>query len=269
MAAGVAHEINNPLAFILSNLNSLKTYADDAREVIEAYRRSGSEGKKLEEAIRFQESLDDVEPLIRETAEGGERVRNIVQELKTFSRADQEDQLESVDLADIARSTLLLTERELSTRAKVVKDLKPAMIARAPRGRLHQMLLNLLINALHAVQTKGQRPHVITVTTGEADGFGVLSVSDTGCGISPEHQQRIFEPFFTTKAVGVGTGMGLAVCAMVVEKLGGRIEVQSEPGLGSTFRVRIPLQGSTELDEDDAQAQVPPREKERRAQVTA
>jgi len=242
IAAGVAHEINNPLAFILSNLTSLKSYVDDVKTVIAAYRNSPEAGLSMEAKIGFQQTLDDIDALIGETSEGGQRVRTIVQELKTFSRADENALLERVDLADIAASTLLLTERELASRARVVKDLRPAPIANAPKGKLHQVVMNLLVNAMQALGDKAPRDNEIRVLTGIEGRESVLSVSDTGCGIPEEAQSRIFEPFFTTKPVGVGTGIGLSVCQAVVEKLGGKISVASTVGQGTTFEVRVPTE---------------------------
>jgi two-component system NtrC family sensor kinase len=240
IAAGVAHEINNPLAFILSNLTSLRTYVDDVKKVISAYRDTPAKGQAMEAQIGFRETLDDIDALISETAEGGQRVRTIVQELKTFSRADENQVLEPVDLADIAASTLLLTERELQSRARVVKDLRPAPIDLAPKGKLHQVVMNLLVNALQALDDRGPKQHEIRVHTGTDGRDSILSVSDTGVGIPEDQQTRIFEPFFTTKPVGVGTGIGLSVCVAVVQKLGGRINVQSRVGYGTTFEVRVP-----------------------------
>ncbi len=238
IAAGVAHEINNPLAFILSNLNSLDEYQRDIREVLEAYRLAPDEGRAASERLRIDETLADIQELIRETVEGGNRVRAIVQQLKTYSRADDEH-LEPVDLAAIAAETLVLTERELSLKAKVTRELSPAPVAQAPRARLHQVVLNLIVNAQQALAGHSER-NEIRIVTGLANGLATLSVSDTGVGIPAELQPRVFEPFFTTKPVGVGSGLGLSVCANVVRKLGGQIAVFSEPGRGTTFTISLP-----------------------------
>ena len=242
VAAGVAHEINNPLSFILSNLSSLRGYFHDVSEVLAAWRRSPEEGRAREAALKLESTLADVGPLIDETAQGGERVRKIVQELKTFSRTDDEA-LEVVDLADVVRSSLLLTERELSSHARVVKELAPAQLDAASRPKLHQVVLNLIVNAMQAVVARplpaGQR-HQITLSTRTEEGNAVLCVSDTGAGIPEELQRRIFEPFFTTKPVGVGTGLGLAVCSMVVHRLGGTVAVKSKVGEGTMFTLTIP-----------------------------
>jgi two-component system, NtrC family, sensor kinase len=245
IAAGVAHEINNPLGFMLSNLGTLESYASQVAEVIEAYRHGPEAGREVEVRIGFAETLADLNSLIRETAEGGERVRNIVQALKTFSRAD-DGLLEPVDLAEIAASTLVLTEREISHRARLLKELRPAFVASAPKGKLHHVTLNLLVNALQALDGVHANPHQISIETGTSGEDAYLVVSDTGCGISEENRRRLFEPFFTTKPVGVGAGIGLSVCANVVQKLGGRIDVASELGKGSTFTVRVPKQPSGE-----------------------
>jgi len=242
IAAGVAHEVNNPLSFVLSNLESLRVYSNDLMRVVRAYRESPAAGAALDRALDLDAMMADLQPLIEETVHGGTRVRAIVHELKTFSRQDG-DTFEPVDLAEIARSTLVLTERELSSRAALEKHLVTARIELAPRQRLHQVMLNLLVNAQHAVEARapaeGAR-HVIRVSTRVEGEFAVLEVKDTGCGISESVRARIFEPFFTTKPVGVGTGLGLSVCAMVIERLGGTISVESTVGHGTTFTVRVP-----------------------------
>ncbi len=242
VAAGVAHEINNPLSFILSNLESLRGYFADLRSVIEAWRQGPEAGRGAEEALAIASVLGDVAPLLDETVMGGKRVRSIVQELKTFSRHD-DDQLEVVDFAEVARSTLLLTERELSAKATLVRELGFAQF-RGPRQKLHQLTLNLIVNAMHAIEAKplDLGKHVIRVTTRTEGDHVVLEVADTGCGIPEDIQRRIFEPFFTTKPVGVGTGLGLSVCAMVVERMGGTIDVKSKVGEGTVFTVRVPCE---------------------------
>lgn len=249
VAAGVAHEINNPLSFILSNLDSLRGYFADLRTVVEAWRQSPALGQAAETQLGIAGILADVAPLLDETVQGGTRVRSIIQEFKTFSRHD-DDKFETIDLADIVRSTLLLTERELGAKATLVRELESAFF-RAPRQKLHQLTLNLLVNAMHAVEAKplDLGKHVIRVATRTEGDCVVLEISDTGCGIPEDIQRRIFEPFFTTKPVGVGTGLGLSVCAMVVQRLGGSIEVNSTLGEGTTFAVRMPCEPEPEAPE--------------------
>jgi signal transduction histidine kinase len=248
VAAGVAHEVNNPLSFVLSNLDSLRAYFEDVKAVIRAWRESPEAGLAMEKRVGLQQVIDDITPLLDETMHGGRRVRAIVQELKSFSRHD-EAPMEPVDLAEVARSTLLLTEREVSGRARLEKALGPAAIARAPRQKLHQVALNLVVNAMQAVEARPLPPgerHCIALVTRTVGDWAVLEVSDTGVGIAEANLKRVFEPFFTTKPVGVGTGLGLSVCALVAERAGGTIEVTSSPGKGSTFTVRIPRAGVPE-----------------------
>ncbi len=254
IAAGVAHEINNPLSFILSNLESLRSYVDDLKSVIHAYQKSSENGRAREEAIDLDNILDDINPLLNETVHGGRRVREIVQELKTFAR-NADDRLEPVDFAEVARSTLLLTERELCAKAMLVKEFVAAPIDQAPKQKLHQVALNLIVNAMHAVAgepSTGLRRHVIRVSTRVENEFACLEVADSGCGISEDNLKRIFEPFFTTKPVGIGTGLGLSICSMIVQRLGGVIDVKSTVGEGTTFTVRVPTMVKIQ-DADESQ----------------
>jgi two-component system, NtrC family, sensor kinase len=242
IAAGVAHEINNPLAFILSNLSTLKGYMADVTRVLEAYRSSREWGEAVERELQFGRTMSDIEALVGETEEGSKRVRAIVQGLKSFSRT--EDAIpEPLDLAQVAAATLLLTEREICSRAALTKELSPAPVRAAPRNKLEQVVLNLLVNALQALNGKPLEECQIEIATGQDGAESWLSISDSGCGMEPSVRSRLFEPFFTTKPVGEGTGMGLSFCDNVVRKLGGRIDVESAVGSGTTFTVRIPMNG--------------------------
>ncbi len=224
LAAGVGHEINNPLAFIISNLH----YA--AEEVHEAGERAGKEGAWAE----------DVEQALREALQGADRVRRIVQDLKAFSRV-QPAQPQQVDLQAVLELALSLADVELRHRAQVVRDYAPGLAVLGDETRLGQVFLNLLMNAAQAIPEGHSQANAIRVSTRRDErGQAVVAVSDTGTGISPEVLPRIFEPFFTTKPVGMGTGLGLSICHSYVQAMGGDIRVRSELGHGTTFEVVLP-----------------------------
>jgi PAS domain S-box-containing protein len=217
LAAGVAHEINNPLAFVLANLE----YG------IRELRRDGTS--------------QDVLAALEEAREGGARVREIVRDLKTFSRADDAAR-EPLDVARVVRSSLSLAGNEVRARARLDVRLGATPRVLASEHRLGQVFLNLLINAAQAIPEGAPGEHTVRVEAGTApDGRAVVSVSDDGVGIPDAVRPRIFDPFFTTKPVGVGTGLGLSICHGIVAGLGGEILVESEVGRGSTFRVALPV----------------------------
>ncbi|HEX9052742.1 MAG TPA: PAS domain S-box protein, partial [Anaeromyxobacter sp.] len=235
LAAGVAHEINNPLAFILSNL-------DFATGEL---RRAGADP----EVLRALEDARD----------GGARVREIVRDLKTFSRPVDEVR-EALDVRAILQTAVGLASNEIRHRAQLVVEPGDVPRVAASGYRLAQVLVNLLINAAQAIPEGRAAENVVRVSTSTApDGRAVVEVSDTGVGIAPEILPRIFDPFFTTKAAGVGTGLGLSICHGIVTQLGGEISVESTPGRGSTFRVALPPTAAAGAPARPPAASAPPR----------
>ena len=228
LAAGVAHEINNPLTYILANL----AYVERQLPTL-----SGAEGDV--------ERSRELTQMIADAREGAERVRDIVRDLKLFSRPD-EDRQGAVDVRLVLDSTIQMAWNALRHRARLTRSFAEVPNVEGNESRLAQVFLNLLVNAAQSIpEGDVERNEVAVAVTSEGDSV-IVSVSDTGAGIDPGHLPRIFDPFFTTKPVGVGTGLGLSICQSIVGALGGTIAVESTPGKGSTFRVRLPAaRGST------------------------
>ena len=231
LAAGVAHEINNPLAYMMLNLEWIS--------------------RKLPAAVPEPANSDSLLTMVEEVRSGAQRVSTIVRELRSFSRVDG-DTRRTVDLAEVVDAAIRITGHEIRHRARLVKSFQPVRPVWGNQARLEQVVINLLMNAGQAVSETSSETNEIQVIVRE-DGMGraVLEVSDNGKGISAEVQSRIFDPFFTTKPVGVGTGLGLSICHGIVTSLGGQIRVDSEPNVGTTFRVVLP---TTDLREDDSAA---------------
>ncbi|MFY0524354.1 ATP-binding protein [Archangium gephyra] len=226
LAAGVAHELNNPISYVLSNL----------RFAVDELGEAGEAGKPLSD-----EQAQEVQQALREALEGGERMRNIVHDLRSFSRREDEH-LGPVDIHAVLDSCASLARTAIRHRAQLVKEYGEVPRVLANESRLGQLFLNLLVNAGQAIPEGDAKGHSVRVTTARVDaGWVVVSVRDTGVGIPPENLQRLFKPFFTTKPVGVGTGLGLSICHGIVTAMGGRIEVSSEVGKGTTFRVYMPV----------------------------
>jgi len=235
LAAGVAHEINNPLAFILGNVD----YA--VRELREPHPEVGEVLTALEEA-RI----------------GGTRVRDIVRDQKLFARAPVVEN-GSTDVEALLERSISMAANEIRYRAKLVRRYGGVPHALGSETRLGQVFLNLLINAAQAIPEGNVEGNEIRVSTQVASGWVEIEVSDTGKGIPAEVRDRIFEPFFTTKPVGVGTGLGLSICHGIVRSVGGEITVESAPGKGTTFRVRLPISATvTTVVEPSLTAPVPP-----------
>jgi two-component system NtrC family sensor kinase len=246
LAAGVAHEINNPIGYVQSNLGTLQDYAAALFTLLEVYADAleGDEVATGREAVRAtRERLDvdfiagDLPQLLTESREGIDRVCKIVQDLKDFSRSGRDDPMREADLLRGLDSTLNIVWNDLKYKAKVEKHYAPLPPVECHASEINQVFMNLLINAGQAIGERGE----IVLASG-VDGDEVwISVSDDGCGIPDEALARIFDPFYTTKPIGRGTGLGLSIAYGIVAKHHGRIEVSSRVGEGTTFKVVLPV----------------------------
>jgi signal transduction histidine kinase/ferredoxin len=248
LAAGVAHEINNPVAFVTSNLNSL---GDCYREVFSALDAgAGTDARQeLGDAFDVDMMREDVSQILAECQNGMSRVRTIVDNLSHFSRSCEDD-WQHTDLHDELDRALNLAHNELKYKAEVIREFGDVPMVECIPSQLNQVFLNLLTNAGHAIEDKGQ----ITITTARGgaprerrswqasgDDWVQVTIADTGAGMNEEIRARVFEPFFTTKDIGKGTGLGLPVSFGIIKKHGGDISVASEPGKGSVFAVCLPV----------------------------
>ena len=246
LAAGVAHEINNPIGYVQSNLGSLENYLRDLFELIAAYEsgEAALPGAQRETMTKLRQKLDlaflreDIPQLMSESKEGITRVRKIIQDLKDFSRLDSSPDWQYADLHQGLDSTLNIVHNEIKYRADVVKEYGELPQVECLPSQLNQVFMNLLVNAAHAIE--GPRGS-IRIRTGSTGPEVWLEISDSGKGIPEDIRHRIFDPFFTTKPVGQGTGLGLSLSYGIIKKHHGRIEVQSEVGRGSTFRITLPV----------------------------
>jgi len=225
LAAGVAHEINNPLAYVVMNTSA----------ALEDLQRALPKADPL-----LRPGLEEAAAALREARAGSERVRLIVRDLKLFSRADV-DARDPVDLVKVIESSIGIAWNEIRHRARLVKDLSPLPEVVGSESRLGQVFLNLLVNAAQAIEPGAPDQNEIRVVTRREGDRAVAEVRDTGSGIPQELRKRIFEPFFTTKPIGVGTGLGLAICHTIVSELRGELTVESTPGKGTAFRVSLPI----------------------------
>ena len=246
LAAGVAHEINNPIGYVHSNLTSLTRYLDNIFSVLLAYERLETAIpqhapelvalRTLRDNIELDYVRRDIVDLLAESVEGVTRVEKIVKDLKDFSHVD-EAEWQDADIHEAIDSTLNVVWHELKYKGELVKEYGDLPRIQCLPFQLKQVIMNLLVNAAHAIDQRG----TIRIRTHAEDDSVLVSVSDTGKGIEPHHLNRIFEPFFTTKPVGVGTGLGLSVSYSIVQKHNGSIDVASEPGKGTTFTIRLPI----------------------------
>jgi len=255
LAAGIAHEINNPVGFVLSNLNTLQRYLstllDYARgmEQLITDAAPSLEGQlaHLARTADIDYLAEDAPALVSESREGLTRVRDIVVDLRDFSRVDSSHQWEQVDIHRCIESTLNIVHNEIKYHADLVREYSELPQVTCIPSQVNQVVLNLVVNAAQAYASKqaqgGQRGTIAVRTGCDADDPKSIwfEVADAGCGIPPENLKRIFDPFFTTKPVGKGTGLGLSLTYGIVKAHGGRIDVASQVGEGTTFRVVLPL----------------------------
>lgn len=225
MAAGVAHEINNPLSYVLGNLS----YVTETLHALS------------ERASVTPDDLREFSDAIAEAISGAERMRDIVRDLKLFSRSNESSH-DAVDLGSVIATSLRMLKNQIIHRAQLVTDIAPTPKVKGSASRLGQVFVNLIQNAVQALPERDQQQNEVRIAVRSRGATEVVTeVRDNGLGIPPDLLARVFDPFFTTKPVGVGTGLGLSVCHGIIATLGGRIEVESEPGQGACFRVVLPV----------------------------
>jgi signal transduction histidine kinase len=225
MSAGLAHEVNNPLSYVLSNLRHIQQRLEE------------SGGAAL---------ASDLKEACRDAVTGAERIARIVQDVRLFARKEEPER-EPVDVRAVVEQSLAMAGHALGPGIQVIRDFQEVPLVRGSEHGLGQVFLNLIVNAAQALGRTATAPCIHVGTRREGEQV-VVEVRDNGCGIAPEHMSRLFEPFFTTKPVGTGTGLGLSICHGIVTRLGGDITVDSAPGQGTTFRVLLPVP-STEAED--------------------
>jgi signal transduction histidine kinase/CheY-like chemotaxis protein len=233
LAAGVAHELNNPLMYIATNLRFVSKKLDEHKRSSAIHSLAGGA------ATVPASELHDIMVALREASEGAERVKIIIRSLKSFTDPNAEG-VADIDLHRPLESALDMCAQEISARAQLTKEFGSIPLVRGAEARLLQVFRNLLMNAAQAIAEGKKAENGIRVKTYSDSGNAVVEISDTGSGIPKNIRGQIFDPFFTTKPIGVGTGLGLAICHSLVSSMGGDIEVETEEGKGSTFRVIIP-----------------------------
>ncbi len=250
LSAGIAHEINNPMGFINSNLGTLEKYVDKFERYITTLEplvqnccteQQQQAVQALRKELKLEYVLRDIRQLLEESSDGAGRVMRIVQDLKTFSRSDTA-QIARAELHQCIDSTINIIWNQIKYVAELKKEYGDLPKVPCNVQQVNQVFMNLLVNACHAIQEKqADELGTITVRTWADSDNAYIAIADTGCGVPDEVRHRIFEPFYTTKEVGKGTGLGLSISHEIIKKHGGELTVESEVGKGTTFTIRLPL----------------------------
>jgi two-component system NtrC family sensor kinase len=253
LAAGVAHEINNPIGYVFSNFETLGTYIGRMLTMFDSYQRAEAsianpevlaELRALRATIDLDFLMEDIPVLMAESREGISRVRKIVQDLKDFSRVDANQEWQWANLHAGIDSTLNILSNEIKYKADVVKEYGQIPDIECQPSHINQVIMNIVINGAQAI---GGERGCITIRTGCDEVNVWIEVADTGTGMPKEVASRIFDPFFTTKPIGSGTGLGLSLSYGIIQKHSGQIDVQSAPGCGTTFRITLPIRRAAAL----------------------
>jgi len=242
LVAGVAHELNNPISFVFGNMYALKRYGGAITEYLAAVDdgMAGDDLAALRKKLRIDKVLSDIEPLVDGTLEGAERVRDIVQDLRRFS-SNQREEVECFNLVRLIHTAADWVVKAQRTKPEVRFSLPDGLDIVSRKGQLHQILVNLIQNAVDAVS--GQEGAMIHISARGEDGQAEISVADNGPGVAAENQDKIFEPFFTTKPIGSGTGLGLYISYNMAEKLGGSLSCGVAVEGGAVFTLTVPMEG--------------------------
>ncbi|MBN1576553.1 MAG: GHKL domain-containing protein [Chitinispirillaceae bacterium] len=244
LSAGIAHEINNPVGFVSSNSTTLLGYISRIKEILKMYRTGIRKEiiEKREKQLKIEFILDDIDKLIMENIEGLARITTIVNNLKKFAHDSQSGEFINADINEGIRSVLVLVKNESKYYADIITDFGDIGQIPCTISELNQTFLNIIMNAIQAIKEQERKEKgLITIKTWKDDAWAYVAVTDDGPGIPGEIRKKIFSPFFTTKPEGTGTGLGLNICyEIVVDKHGGDIQIDSRPGAGTTFTVKLP-----------------------------
>lgn len=252
LTAGIAHEINNPINFVTSNIKPLQLDIDDLKEIISRYENvdfsAADVAQQLQEIDAFKKQIDldfinsEIESLLVGITDGAKRTAEIIRSLRNFSRLDESD-LKPIDINEGLQSTLILVRNSLPDNVKVNKDFGNLPKVECLPGKINQVFMNLMSNAIQAIKSNGKNreEELLTIKTWYAHDKVMISIKDTGIGMTDEVKHKIFEPFFTTKEVGEGTGLGLSIVFSIIEKHKGHIDVLSEVGRGTEFIITLPV----------------------------